>query len=99
MKILGVLVLAVSLAQVFPSCGPQSGDIQVIGWVEEKRFFRPESDYILVINGHEYIVPEVFWRRVDLGDLVKYDGIAWTIVRKAGATPTPTRTPAPSPTR
>jgi hypothetical protein len=97
-KLVVLLALAFSLAQVFPSCGGGSGEIQVIGWVESKRIDRTDNTFILVINGHDYPVPDAFWRRVEVGDLVKYDGITWSIVRKAGATPTPAATPKPTPT-
>jgi len=90
MRLVLVLTLAASLAQVFPSCSGQPGDsIAVIGWVEAKFRDRAEGTFVVVINGHDYNVPEVFWQRVQVGDLVKWDGYTWTIVRRAGATPTP----------
>jgi len=92
-KVLIVGVLLV-VAQIIPSCGGASapGDdqtgtgsqTQVIGWVEEKRTYPFEATpYVVVINLHEYSVPYDFWRTVQIGDLVKSDGITWTIVRRA----------------
>ncbi len=89
-KVAAVLVL-LAVAQIIPSCGGRSGadtgtgkQIQVIGWVDEKRkdikgFF----PWLIVINQQEYGVPYEFWLKVDIGDLVKYDGETWSIVRKA----------------
>jgi hypothetical protein len=89
MKVLAV-VLLLAIAQLIPSCGERDEDDgspprgQVIGWVDEKRQNRNEVlPYLLVINNLEYGVPYEFWLRVSIGDLVKYDGKAWTIVRKA----------------
>ncbi len=100
MRVLLALALAATLAQIFPSCGGQpAGEAVVIGWVEAKRFDRLVGAFYLTINSHEYEVPDVFWKRVGIGDLVRWDGFTWTIVQRAsGATPTPTRTPAPPPT-
>jgi hypothetical protein len=88
MKVLAV-VLLLALAQLIPSCGDQGDEGspprgQVIGWVDEKRQSRAEVlPYLLVINNLEYGVPYEFWMTVSIGDLVKYDGKTWTIVRKA----------------
>lgn len=60
------------------------GQAQVIGWVEEKRTRAYETfPYMVVINQIEYGVPYEFWLAVGVGDLVKFDGTKWTIVRKA----------------
>jgi hypothetical protein len=93
-KVLAVVAL-LAVAQVFPSCGghqstsdDQSGPSvskppQVIGWIDEKRHRAWEFDpYIIVINSHEYGVPQTFWMSVGVGDLVKYDGDIWKIVEK-----------------
>lgn len=92
-------VLLVSLAQILPSCDGEPRTV-VVGWVEEKKVDRAGGVWLITILATEYEVPPTFWREVQIGDLVKWDGVTWTIVRKAtGATPTPTRTPAPTPTR
>ncbi|MGH2375377.1 MAG: hypothetical protein ACREJ4_03610 [Candidatus Methylomirabilaceae bacterium] len=86
-KILAVVAL-LAIAQIIPSCGDDGGGgsrPQVIGWVDEKvtRNQTAETNpYLLVINNVEYGVPYDFWRTVDQGDLVKFDGEKWTIVRK-----------------
>lgn len=80
MKILFVVVLAVTLAQLAPSCGGGEGR-EIVGWVEEKRELQRAN--IIVINNVEYDVPRSFWLDVAVGDLVKFDGTRWTIVRKA----------------
>ncbi len=84
-KVLAVVAL-LAVAQIIPSCG---GDderrAQVIGWVDEKvtrNQIAETNPYILIINNIEYGVPYDFWRTVDKGDLVKFDGDKWTIVRK-----------------
>lgn len=82
MKVLFLLVLLVTAAQILPSC---NGDgKEVVGWVDEKYVNRTEPGprYIIVINHVEYDVTFGFWNSVDVGDLVKWDGIQWTIVRK-----------------
>ncbi len=90
LKVLAVVVL-LSVAQIIPSCGDRSSDSgggnsqpQVIGWVDEKRTRVWETiPWMIVINQQEYGVPYEFFQGVDVGDLVKYDGEKWTIVRKA----------------
>ncbi len=93
-KVLAVVALVVVL-QIIPSCGgaKPSDDSSsvgsgkpavVIGWVDEKRTDPRETvPWLVVINSQGYGVPYAFWRQVSIGDLVKYDGEVWTIVRKA----------------
>ncbi len=83
MKIAVLMVLFVSLAQVLPSCDGRP--TAVIGYVEEKRVDRRTGDFIIVVNSAEYNVPSVFWQQVNVGDLVKWDGTTWTIVKKASS--------------
>lgn len=93
MKLLLVAVLVVAAAQMFPSCGGQDqGSTDLIGWVEAKRFDRADGVFMLTINGHEYVAPFSFWQTVRVGDLVKWDGTTWSIVRRAGSLPSPART-------
>jgi hypothetical protein len=81
-----VALLATTLAQVFPSCdGGGGGGPRVIGWVEAKYARAVDPQYVIVINGIEYAVPDDFFFRVEVGDLVKYEGGVWTIVRRAGS--------------
>lgn len=78
MKLLFVVTLFVLAAQILPSCG---GEREVVGWVEEK--FDRGARYFIMINYVEYMVPFPFWNNVGVGDLVKFDGTQWTIVKKA----------------
>jgi hypothetical protein len=89
-KVLAI-VLLLAVAQLIPSCGDKDDDQAsssdrpvVIGWVAEKRT-RVQSilPHLVVINQVEYGVPYEFWLNVGVGDLVKYDGTKWTVVRKA----------------
>lgn len=86
-KILALVAL-LGVAQIIPSCGDEGGASssrpQVIGWVDEKMTRLSETNpYLLVINQIPYGVPYEFWREVGQGDLVKFDGVTWTIARKA----------------
>lgn len=91
-KVLAVIVL-LAVAQILPSCGGRSASSSdeevsdrpvVIGWVAEKRQRAWETEvYFVVINQIEYGVPYEFYRDVQVGDLVKYDGLKWTLVRRA----------------
>ncbi len=83
-KVVVLASLLISLAQVFPSCsGDDSGSV-VIGWVEAKRRDQMFDAYEVVINSNAYEVPAYFWDQVRVGDLVKWDGKVWTIVKRAG---------------
>jgi hypothetical protein len=81
-----LLIAAVAIAQVFPSCG---GDetTQIVGWVEAKHVDSSAHSFILTLNSTDYEVPGYFFAQVDVGDLVKWDGKTWTIVKKAGEPP------------
>ncbi len=79
-----LVVMVTVVAQVFPSCGGEEGT-EIVGWVEAKRVESATRSWIIVINNVEYDVPAFFWSQVEIGDLVKYDGKAWTIVKKANA--------------
>ena len=87
-KVLAI-VLLLAVAQLIPSCGDRGDDEassrpQVIGWVAEKRTkVQNMLPHLIVINQVEYGVPYEFWLNVGVGDLVKYDGMTWTVVRKA----------------
>ena len=84
------MVLLLAVAQLIPSCGERDDQANssdrptVIGWVAEKRTkVQSILPHLLVINQVEYGVPYEFWMTVSVGDLVKYDGTKWTIVRRA----------------
>lgn len=83
-KFVLLFVLLTAVAQVFPSCeNQQSNEPVVIGWVEEKHIDAFTRGYVIVINRAEYAVPVPFWSQVKVGDLVKWDGTIWTIVKRA----------------
>lgn len=77
-----VVLLAVSVAQVLPSCEGTSRTI--IGWVDDKYYHGRRQSYVVVINNVEHNVPDDFYDQVEVGDLVKNEGGVWTIVRKRG---------------
>jgi len=83
-RIVLLVVLATTLAQAFPSCG---GDekTEVVGWIEAKRVDSFGHSFLVVINSVEYQVPSYFYQQVEVGDLVKWDGMTWTIVKKRNA--------------
>ena len=86
LKVLLVTFLVTSLAQIVPSCGgsdtSRPGGALVIGTVESKRLFNPERAYTITVLSTEYEVPYAFWQQVNVGDLVRWDGTVWTIVRR-----------------
>ncbi len=83
------VVLFAMVAQVFPAC--QGEATEIVGWVQEKLVSQAggESEYVIIIDGTHYTVPQLFWQEVRVGDLVKYDGYQWTIVKKAGTSTLP----------
>ncbi len=86
LRITLLLVMLTAIAQVFPSCGGDE-NAGVVGWIEEKKV--ESHTFIIIINAADYQVPAYFWDQVEVGDLVKWDGRTWTIVKKA-------REPVPS---
>jgi hypothetical protein len=83
MKLVLLAVALLSVGQILPSCGdnPQAGT--VIGWVEAKGYERGSGDYFVTILGQDYQVAWAFFQEVKVGDLVKWDGKVWTILKKA----------------
>lgn len=82
----GVLLFVLlfsAVAQVFPSCSGE-GNSEIVGFVDEKYIQRSAGaiEYVLVVNRTLYEVPANFWQTANVGDIVKYDGMTWTIVRK-----------------
>lgn len=77
-----VVLLAVTVAQILPSCG--GTERTITGWVEAKYYHNRRQSYVVVINNIEYSVPDDFYDQVDVGDLVKYEDGMWSIVRKKG---------------
>lgn len=87
LKVLLVVSLVTSLAQIVPSCGggeaSKPGGAVVLGVVESKRLFNPERSFTITVLSTEYEVPYAFWQTVNVGDFVRWDGTTWTIVRRA----------------
>jgi hypothetical protein len=79
-----LIVLATTLAQAFPSCGEK---VEIVGWVERKGVDQSAHSFYVTINSVDYDVPGYFWSQVQVGDLVKWDGTEWTIVKKSNAPP------------
>ena len=84
LKVVLLVILATTLAQAFPSCGGEE-KTELVGWVEAKRIDSSSHDFLLVINSVEYAVPGYFYQQAEIGDLVKWDGTTWTIVKKRSA--------------
>ena len=85
LKAVLLVVVATTLAQIFPSCGGEN--VEIVGWVERKGIEATGHSFYVTINSVDYNVPGYFWQQVQIGDLVKWDGTTWTIVRKAGESP------------
>src|SRR5437867_58286 len=81
LRVVLLVVLATTLAQAFPSCGGGEAT-EVVGWVDAKRIEASNRAFLIVINYVEYEVPGFFYQEVEVGDLVKWDGTTWTIVKK-----------------
>lgn len=79
-KVILLVIAATTFAQIVPSC--DGGSTEVVGWVEGKRVDRLAGAYLITINHAEYDVPGYFWADVRVGDLVKRDGLVWTIVKR-----------------
>ncbi len=82
LRIVLLLTMITTVAQIFPSCGGEEG-AQVVGWVEAKRVDSTGHSFVITINSTDYEVPGYFYAQVQVGDLVKWDGQTWTIVKKA----------------
>jgi hypothetical protein len=82
LKIVLLVTMMTTVAQIFPSCGGEEG-AQLVGWVEAKRVDATSHSFVIIINSADYEVPGYFFAQVQVGDLVKWDGHAWTIVKKA----------------
>ncbi len=78
-----VLALAAFTADITIGCGPA----YVYGVVAQK--YASTGDrmtWILQVEDEFYPVPQAFYDRVQLGDTVKFDGRAWSVVKRAGPT-------------
>jgi len=88
-----VFVLAVSVlaADFNLGCTPNGG--YVYGVVEAKYSGSGGDASLLQIASDTFTVPAGFYDEVQVGDLVRFDGTKWTIVKSA-ATTYGTQTPA-----
>ena len=80
-----VVVAALGLAQIVPSCGGSDEEHTIVGWVARKFPAPGLNRLIIVINNVEYDVPPEFYAEVKVGDLVKFEGGLWKIVKRAGS--------------
>ena len=78
-----VVLLAVSLRAPEPAAGYGPG--YVAGIVTQKFTGGHDGgEYEVAVNGAPYEVPMTFWLSVQVGDVVRYTGIEWQIVKKLG---------------
>jgi hypothetical protein len=82
LRIVLLVTMMTTVAQIFPSCGSEES-AQLVGWVEAKRVDATSHSFVVIINSTDYEVPGYFFAQVQVGDLVKWDGHTWTIVKKA----------------
>jgi hypothetical protein len=51
------------------------------GPVTQKFAFNGQSrDYIIEVNGVPHEVPEAFYHEVQVGTIVRFDGLSWTVL-------------------
>ena len=93
-----VFVLALSMLAADISVGC-AGKGYVYGVVQAKFAGTGDNDMsVLQIASESYTVPAGFYSEVQVGDLVRFDGKTWTIVKSAPTTfgnQTPAGTPPP----
>jgi len=78
-----IAILSILAADLSVGCGSQA---YVYGPVTQKfATGTDEVDRMIEIGGTTYLVPPIFFAQIEVGDIVKYNGRIWTIVRKAGA--------------
>jgi hypothetical protein len=82
LRIVVLVAMMTTVAQIFPGCGGEEG-AALVGWVEAKRVDATSHSFVVVINSTDYEVPGYFYAQVQVGDLIKWDGHTWTIVKKA----------------
>jgi hypothetical protein len=78
-----VVLVAVSLRASEPAAGYGPGS--VAGIVTQKFTGGHDGgEYEVAVNGAPYEVPMTVWLSVQVGDVVRYTGIEWQIVKKFG---------------
>jgi len=83
-------LLSVFAADISTGCGQD----YVYGAVTQKINAGHEQNSTIMVNGQPYEVPSDFYQQVQVGDMVKFNGKEWTIV-KPGTTPNVPPLPPP----
>jgi len=90
--LLFIAALSVFAAEVTVGCGRQD---YVYGTVTQKFTPAEEATYEIKVDGTPYVVPTNFYYEVQVGDLVKYDGKQWQVIKPNEPTFPSTTAPAP----
>jgi hypothetical protein len=86
-----VALLSLLAADISVGCGAQA---YVYGPVSQKYSPVPsEPNAQILISGQAYEVPMSFYNQVQVGDVVRFNGRAWSIVQRHGVPVTPTSLP------
>ncbi len=89
-----IALLSVFAADFSVGCGQNQ---YVYGPVDQKLVSSGgEANYLIKVQGDFYDVPRAFYDRVQVGDVVKYNGREWSIEKPAYV---PASVPAPAPPR
>lgn len=81
------LVLVAGLAVLAADFTVGCGQGYVYGPVDQKYTTGGDSgSYLISVNGTPYEVPMSFYYSVRVGDVVKFDGRSWRIVKRAPST-------------
>ena len=79
-----VALLSLLAADISVGCGKNA---YVYGPVEQKYATgQDELDRTVLISGQTYLVPPYFFNQIQVGDIVKFNGSKWSIVKKADGT-------------
>lgn len=88
-------IFAALAADVTVGCGQG----YVYGPVDQKYTTGGDTgSYLISVNGTPYEVPMSFYYSVQVGDVVKFDGRSWSIVKRAQSTLSSPQSPSPSST-
>ena len=72
------------------------GQGYVYGKVTQKINAGHEVDNTILVNDHPYQVPFGFFEQVQVGDMVRFDGKQWTIVKPGQPSPNVPNLPPPA---
>lgn len=85
-----VAILSLLAADISVGCGR---DQYVYGPVEQKYTTgSDESEKLILVGGQTYQVPPTFYALISVGDTVKYNGRAWSVVKRGNGAPVPGQT-------